>query len=108
MSFQLDFAGEARPYDQVASQVSTSRRSPISTAQAEIMRVIGEKGSIRSVEAGVIIHAARRPPCNWHGRGRRTKEACCRHASSDGTEVMKRLMKRGFVKRAEPGVWIAL
>lgn len=98
-------------------------RRPFSPAQLAIMQHIDKHGSIRTVEAGVIIHRERdgktrfaRHVANnntisvlangtWRHRTR-NGIGCCRFASTDGLEAMKRLAKRGIVQRAGRGVWI--
>jgi hypothetical protein len=81
---------------------------PLSPAETAVLDALREKGSIRSVEAGVIFHRSR-GKC---GVGRRTDGfegvgiGCCAYAAADGNEVLKRLMKRGLVRRSvERGRW---
>lgn len=94
MPAQLDLFGQ-----QVGAPIVT-RHAGFTRAQREILRVVGRTGSIRSVEAGRILHAHRYPPC-------RRCAGTCPWASTDGNDALKRLMARGFVQRASPGVWIS-
>jgi hypothetical protein len=90
----------------------TSAVSPkpgLSGAQRGIVAVIEEQGSIRAVEAGVIVHAHRSGRCCGFGAGAdRYKgggKACCGYAATDGSSALKRLRGRGLVKRQEDGSW---
>lgn len=79
----------------------SAQRAPFSAAQREILRYIATHGWISSLEAGTIIHAHRAYRC------RRCREGTCPYRSSDGSDAMKRLMKRGMVKRRAPKGWEA-
>jgi hypothetical protein len=69
-------------------------------AQREILRVIAKQGSIRSAEAGRIVHAHARPaPYSDPDRDR------ARWAGSDGYDALARLRERGLVCRVRRGVW---
>jgi len=81
----------------------------LSYAQKAILRKIEEQGSIRAVEAGVIVHAHRGRGC-WRKKnepsatGDRYKgggESCCAFASTDGSSALKRLRERGIVRQRE-------
>lgn len=80
-------------------------RGAFSHAQRAILRVIDEQGSIRSVEAGVIVHAHRNRRCGYSppsATGDRYKGggvSCCAFAATDGSAAMKRLRERGAVKQ---------
>lgn len=83
---------------------------PLSPAQEEVLRALRSAGSIRSVEAGVILHRLREKGC---AVGRRTESfegrgiGCCAYAAADGNELLKRLMERGLVARSgERGRWV--
>jgi len=80
---QLDFDGEEH------DTRSVPRPTPLNAVQREILRYIGEHGSIRSVQAGEIVHAARQ---HQYSDGHQ-------YWSADGLEAMKRLLARGLVKR---------
>lgn len=74
-----------------------------------MLRRVGDAGGIRSVEAGVIVHAHRRTGgrigCNiaWQiGYG---GIGCCRYAAADGLSILRRLEKRGLVGRTERVGW---
>lgn len=90
------------------------RTKPLTSTQQRIMATIREKGSIRSVEAGCMVHEARGKRCSNYGAGadrfKGTERAisCCAYASSDGLSAMKRLADRGLVRRGkQAGTWYA-
>ena len=103
---QLGLDGGETPHEQV---VKVSRPKPaLNGAQRAILRVIEAEGTIRPVEAGVIVHAHRDQPCRLAGaagadRYKGGGVACCAYASSDGVEALKRLAKRGLVERQGKG-----
>lgn len=77
---------------------------PLTTAQREILRELRLRGTLRSLDAGVILHAHRPTgPCRPPVDGR---SPCCEHASSDGSDALKRLAARGLCKSAGAGLWI--
>lgn len=90
---------------------TSARRPGLSGAQRAILNVIQAEGSIRAVEAGVIVHAHRGRGCCGHGAGAdRYKgggKACCGYASTDGASALKRLRQRGLVKQREDRSWEA-
>jgi hypothetical protein len=84
-----------------------------------VQRLILASAPIRSVEAGVIVHASR-GHCGFGARGGRIGHvvdgkfvpldrpkgiACCAYAAADGLEACKRLAKRGLLRRVAPGRW---
>jgi hypothetical protein len=81
--------------------------------QQRILARIRDTGQIRSVEAGRMVHEARGKYCASHGGARahmnRGEDSlgCCAYASADGLDAMKRLTKRGLVKKVSPGIWVA-
>jgi hypothetical protein len=83
----------------------------LSFAQRAILRVIREQGYIRPVEAGVIVHRERNDSCSRKAnqpsatgdRYRGGGVSCCAFASTDGSSALKRLAKRGLVKRLQGG-----
>lgn len=96
---------------------------PLTATQRQILAHIDRHGSIRSVEAGVIIHRARGDlqfalHVKQHGTERLLTSGswrvrttlgigCCQYAATDGLAGMKRLMKRGIVERGPvKGTWI--
>jgi len=88
-------------------------RPPLGAAQREVMRHLGLFGSITSTQAGVIVHEQRTARNGYRscGIGAKTDSdyngaGCCPYAVSDGTEVMKRLRKRGYVEK-HFGLWFA-
>lgn len=100
---QLDFAGNE------VDVIATSRPSPLTPVQLAIMAHVDRHGSIRSVEAGVIVHAARSKTnhfgktCGGGAKGHGpTREACCPYAASDGYEALRRLAKRALIVQDAP------
>lgn len=58
-------------------------------------------GLVRPIEVGSIMHAGRPDPCDRPLVGR----GCCRYASSDGFDALRRLERRGLVERVRRGQW---
>lgn len=90
-------------------EVRDRRRTPrLTGAQATVMRHVAEHGSIRTTEAGVILHKSR---ARCAGAGQRWTGfkgggvACCPYAAADGLELLKRLAGRGLLERVGRGVW---
>lgn len=95
MSTQLTIDGrEEEPREAV------SARAPYTAAQHEIMELARRQGHVHSREAGRIVHLHREPQC---ARCLRNK---CAFAPADGSEALKRLAKRGILRRVTPGLWI--
>lgn len=93
---QLTLDGREIPLGKIALGVSGSVLSP---AQSAILRAIGEHGSIRSVEAGLIVHRARHGGIGCYGSGPTERRLdCCGYAATDGLAALKRLEARGFVR----------
>jgi hypothetical protein len=112
MDEQLTIDGGAEPYELVAKRAAAHRE--LTDVQREILRSMRRDGGIRAVDAGVIVHAARRlaNPGAYYtcgsgakGSGKRRTGTCCPYAASDGYEAMKRLAARGLVKR-EDAKWV--
>lgn len=79
-----------------------SSQAQLSGAQRAILARLRESGSIRAVEAGTIVHAYRPGiACEKGGQG----AGCCCYASTDGSDALKRLQRRGLVERVERGAW---
>jgi hypothetical protein len=95
MTAQLTFDGQ-----EVEMPVIQTTRSPLTGAQREILQLARRQGQVRSREAGRIVHLHRSPRCGWCVR------EMCGFASSDGNDALKRLAKRGFLRRIAPGLWI--
>ena len=89
---QLTLDGEQVPLEQLP-------RGRFTPAQREILRLVVEQREISPKEAGLIVHAYRDPPCARCTQGR------CGFASSDGSDALKRLAKRGLVCRGAAGIW---
>lgn len=89
---QLRIDGGADPLE-----IAAANRFGLSRGQAKIIQHIREHGSIRSWEAGVIMHAGRlggcRKPMNEGTKG------CCVYCSSDGSAALKLLLERGLLER---------
>jgi hypothetical protein len=75
------------------------RIAPLTAAQLVILRALADRETIRSTEAGRIVHAHRDPPCD------RCRRGCCGFTSTDGSDALKRLAKRGLVRRIAAGLW---
>lgn len=87
-------------------------RTHIGPHEREVLRALGF-GSLSSTQAGTICHDVRGhcgyrvPYGEWNVRGSRYMGGgCCPYAVSEGTEVMKRLKRRGFVEKIG-GLWYA-
>jgi hypothetical protein len=102
---------------EVEYSATIKKPTPLTDLQREILRWLTANGSIRSVEAGVMVHNARgvypisgNPRCGYGNRryaGTDRAIACCGYAGTDGNEAMKRLMRRGLVRRAsDRGPWV--
>lgn len=112
---QLRIDGGEVPVEHARKQSQGGRGGgSLSYAQREILAVIREKGSIRGVEAGVIVHAHRSPPCMGQrkppsatgDRYRGGGAGCCAFASTDGAAALKRLRERGMVKQRADRSWV--
>lgn len=74
-----------------ASEAVRSTKLGWSPARRAIFARLQEHGSIRSVEAGVIVHRFRSAPCGLKGTG----------------SAMWRIAKRGAARRGgHPGLWL--
>lgn len=86
----------------------------LTNTQFAILRHVAEHGSIRSVEAGVILHRARGTYPNGNQRcGSGAKGSyqasgigCCAYASADGSMALRRLRDRGLLVRIDKGRWV--
>lgn len=77
--------------------VSLRRSSPpLPSTYIEVMRHIRRNGFIRPIEAGLIMYAA----VGAH-------ESRYRYASADGSEILRRMAKRGLVHKVSRGRWEA-
>jgi hypothetical protein len=77
------------------------RNHPLTEAQREILRTArANRGVIRSVQAGVILHAHREQPCP-----RADARGCCEYAAGDGGDALTRLASRGLARRVGRGIW---
>lgn len=94
----MTLEGGEVPLEQVAAAPRSSWRP--TGVQAAIMRKIAADGFISSTDAGVIVHESRGRPCGGYLGG-----GCCRWASTDGLEAMKRLAAHGVVVRVVAGRW---
>jgi len=76
------------------------RTPPLSPAQLDVMRQIRKIGWIRPVEAGLILYA--------HVESSEAAvDRRARYASADGSEMLRRMAKRGLVHRVSRGRWEA-
>jgi len=71
----------------------------LTQAQRVILRLLAERDTITSSEAGRIVHAHRNPPCA------RCAAGGCGFIASDGGDALKRLRTRGYVCRLGAGLW---
>jgi hypothetical protein len=91
---QLNLAGgEEDPLERTV-------RGQLSDTQREILQAIHVHGEITTVDAGRIVHARRSPPCA------RCREGRCAFVELDGSDALKRLKRRGHVRRLYGDVWI--
>lgn len=106
---QLTIDGREVPHSVVALAARNPPRK-LTPVQREILVVLRDRGYVRTVEAGVILHEMR-AEC---GHGARSHGftgrgiGCCPYAGPDGLAAMNRLMRRGLVYRddARPGRWL--
>ena len=80
---------------------------PLTERQREVLRFIRQRGLVRPFEVGVMMHAGRRHPYGFILAKPRAK-ACCQYASSDGYDALRRLERRGLVRREGRGQWVPL
>lgn len=85
---QLGLDGRATPYP-------LRRPRPLSDRQREVLRFMQTNGDVRPVQIGMLMHAGRST----------TRLHLDRYASSDGSDALRRLAKRGLVERVHRGVW---
>ena len=78
-----------------------STRTP---AQRELVRLL-RLGSLRTVEAGLVVHAHREDGCARKPHHGPLARSCCVYCSSDGLAAMRRLERRGLAKRVRKGIW---
>lgn len=98
---QLDLYG-----NEVALAIATRVPRSLSDSQRAILRQVRAKGYIRSVEAGMIIHACRTGGRCANGPLRRSNAiGCCRYAASDGGAACKRMAERGLLAKLDRGLW---
>jgi hypothetical protein len=96
VSTQLTLDGREVPVADVTAP------APKGHAMKIVMEHLAKRGSIRSAQAGRIVHDARRKACE-----RPTLPGaigCCQWAASDGGEVLRRLQRRGLVVQ-HGGIW---
>jgi hypothetical protein len=98
MSTQLGLDGVETPYPP-----RTPRR--LSDRQRELVAYIGERELVTPTEVGVLMHQGRERRCVVLLDFRRGRVGCCRFASSDGCDALRRLAKRGLVERVSRGKW---
>ena len=98
---QYTLDGGTRPVE-AARAASRS----LSDNQRDILRVIATHGSIRAVDAGVIVHR-NRGHCGFGNRDSLGPDAigCCAYASGDGGDAMRRLADKGLVVKVGRGLW---
>jgi hypothetical protein len=69
--------------------------------QQEVLIYMRHAGCVRPVDVGMLMHAGRERPCLTVA----LIGSCCRHASSDGCDALRRLERRGLVYREARGRW---
>lgn len=92
---QLTIDGREELYER------TARCNALTAVQLDILRVLAERRTITSSEAGRLVHAHRQPSCERCKRGR------CGFTSTDGTAALRRLQERGLARRIAAGLWSA-
>lgn len=101
---QLALDGSETPYPM-------RRITPLTDRQREViglMRACG--GSVRPVEVGRLMHAGTRHPSGLYpiivdAATTSGPLSCCKFASSDGHDALRRLERRGIVERVRRGLW---
>jgi len=73
---------------------------PLTAPQRAVLAYLRDHDSIRCVDAGVILYEFTEPT-------ERAREMRRKYASADGLELLKRLEKRGLVRRKSRGVWVS-
>lgn len=99
MTAQLGLDGTEVPYP-------VRRPTPLTDRQREILAYVRLHGVVRPVEVGRMMHFGRKHP---HGAVLLLPPAplgCCEHASSDGCGALRRLERRGLVRRVARGQWV--
>jgi hypothetical protein len=91
---QLGLDGHEVPHPVRAPARLTSR-------QQEVLVYMRHVECVRPVDVGVLMHAGRERPC----RAVSLIGPCCRYASSDGADALRRLERRGLVYREARGRW---
>jgi hypothetical protein len=71
--------------------------------QRELLRFIRERGVVRPIEVGKLMHAGRPTRCY-----RCEHFVDCPYVSSDGCDALRRLERRGLVARRARGQWVAV
>lgn len=84
-------------------EVVVPRLRPLTDRQRELLRFIRERGVVRPIEVGQIMHAGRPNRCH-----RCDHLGSCPYVSSDGSDALRRLALRGLVARRARGQWVAV
>lgn len=82
--------------------VPGARSRPLTDRQREIVTHLRFFGPCRPLEIGSLMHAGR--PTN--ACLETAEPPCCRYASSDGYDALRRLETRGLVERVQRGWWV--
>ena len=98
---QLTLDGREVPMPEASAPRSTSA---LSAVQRAVLVYVRDHGSVTSMQAGRIVHAARGGRCAI-AEGK--QGSCCKWASEDGRALCMRLVKRGLLRRPAPGRWEA-
>jgi len=85
------------------------RRPRLTDRQREVLRFVRAVDYVRPWRVGVMMHAGRASgPTKRHPIAvLLTGRPCCRYASSDGFDALRRLERRGLVERRARGQWVA-
>ena len=78
---------------------------PLSARQRELVAYMRQHGDVSPTDVGVLMHQGRERPCVIRLDFRRGRTSCCKFASSDGSDALRRLARRGIVERVKRGRW---
>jgi len=77
--------------EMVSESTGFPRRARLGPRQRAVLRELGQRGSIRAVQAGRIVHEER-GACGFGSRsGRYEGLGCCAYAATDGSQLLKSL-----------------
>jgi hypothetical protein len=90
----------------LADATSVTSKTPLTDRQKDVLAYTRlRNGLIRPVQAGIIVHSFR----SFHPAGdpglKGEPVSCCKYASSDGCDALKRLIHRGLVEKISKGLY---